>query len=204
MSENIISNEAIQNEDMPSQEGEIIIPVKYNKQIFNLDLEKATELAQKGMKFDVISKDYDALKGLALADGKSVGEFLETLKQGKNTARENEILEKCGGDKEFADYVLGLEKPIDTQLRGFEELKENFPKIKSENDLPACVLESAKLKGTFLLDEYLRYLHMQEMAKKDSLRSQINAQMSATGSLLNKQGGQSPETAEFIRGLWHK
>ncbi len=214
MSENIIQNDAnqsdneniaeIQADTIPSEQSEIIVPVKFNKQVLNLDLEKAQELAQKGMKFDVISKDYDALKGLAKAEGKSVGEFLESLKLQKSALRESEILEKCGGDRQFAEHILKLEKTPCDEVFGFDEIVENFPKIKSLEDLPESVVESAKLKGTYLLDEYLRYLHKQELVIKASIKNQLKAEQSATGSLINKKGADNPETAEFLKGLWQK
>ena len=212
--ENIISNEANQSENesktcvvepnTDSVKDEVVIPVKYNKQVFNLDLEKAQELAQKGMKYDVISKDYDTLKIIARAEVKSVAEFLESIKNEKNSVRENEILLKCGGDKEFAEHILKLENSNPCDRLKFSEVSENFPKIKTVEDLPQSVVESAKLKGTLLLDEYLRYLHKQQLAIKASVKNQFDAEQSATGSLVNKKGAQSPETAEFLRGLWQK
>ncbi len=213
MSENIIQNEAnksqeniteTQAETKAHEQPEIIVPVKFNKQVLNLDFKTAQEMAQKGMKFDVISKDYEVLKGLAKAEGKSVGEFIEALKVQKSALRENEILEKCGGDKQFAQHILKLENANSNDAVGFSEVSENFPKIKSIEDLPECVVESAKLKGTLLLDEYLRYLHKQDLAIKASIKNQLKAEQSATGSLVNKKGAQSPETAEFLRGLWQK
>lgn len=212
MSENIISNDLNQNnekisdntETKPSKVSEIFVPVKFNKQVLNLKLEKAQELAQKGMKFDVISKDYEALKTLAQSDGKSVGDFIETLKAERLKARENEILEKCGGDKDFTQHILSLENGEKCTVKGFEEIQENFPKIKSIEDLPESVVRAAELKGTLLLDEYLRYLHKQSTAAKDSVKQQLKAENSAMGSLLNRKGNESPETAEFLRGLWQK
>ena len=52
----------INKETTPEQDTKIFIPVKYNKQVMNLDIESASELAQKGMKFDSISKDYEKIK----------------------------------------------------------------------------------------------------------------------------------------------
>ncbi len=213
MSENIISSNANQSENeniadntetIPQEQSPIFVPVKFNKQVLNLDLEKAQELAQKGMKFDMISKDYEALKGIAKADGKSVAEFIEALKDQKLKARENEILEKCGGDLEFAEHILKLETAQVQEAKGFGEIAENFPKIKSLDDLPESVVEAAKLKGTLLLDEYLRYLHKQDTAARQSIKTQLKAEQTAMGSLTNTKKGENPETAEFLKGLWQK
>ncbi len=212
MSDNIIQNEALPEavedfadikETTPEESSEIFVPIKFNKEILNLSLDKAQELAQKGMKFDMISADYEALKRLAKADGKNVGEFVAWLLANEKSRRLNEITEKCGGDSEFAEHILKLEAS-EEQPRGFAELKESFPKINSIEDLPQSVVEAATLKGTLLLDEYLRYLHKQDTAIKESIKKQREAQQSAMGSLTNTGGAQSPETAEFLRGLWQK
>ncbi len=185
-------------------ESKIFVPIKFNKQVLNLEMEKAQELAQKGMKFDVISKDYDALKELALAENKSVSDYISALKSQKENEYQNELLEKCGGDRELAEHILKLEKNGKDEIRGFKELKDNFPQISSTDDLPESVVEAAKMKGTLILDEYLRYLHNQDMIRKKSIKSQSDARNSATGPLINKNRGTSPETAEFLRGLWQK
>ncbi len=185
-------------------ESKVFVPVKFNKQVLNLELEKAQELAQKGMKFDLISKDYDALKKLAQAENKSVSDFLAALYSQKQTEHQNEILEKCGGDREFAEHILKLEEADTEEIKGFLELKDNFPQIKDLEDLPESVVEAAKIKGTLLLDEYLRYLHCQDMAIKSSIKNQRDASNSAMGPLTNKSGGQNPETREFLKGLWQK
>lgn len=210
MSENVVKNKTLPQVDgefadektLPNG-SEVFVPVKFNKQIMNLNLEQAQELAQKGMKFDMISDDYLALKGLATAKGKNVGEYIKGLIESEKTRRLEEITEKCGGDSEFAEHILKLENGGDSP-RGFEEIAESFPKIKAIEDLPQSVVEAASLKGTLLLDEYLRYLHKQEMAMKESLKKQKETLESSAGSFINRSGGITPETAEFLRGLWQK
>lgn len=184
-------------------ENEIFVPIKYNKQVLNLKLCEAQELAQKGMKFDTISKDYASLKDLALGCGKSVGEYIAHLQNEKTANRKTELLEKCG-DEQLIEHILTLEGGSKDGLRGFDELHECFPKINTLEDLPQQVLDNAHLKGTLLLDEYLRYLHRQNTAAKDSIYAQKKAAVTATGSFKNRNGNASPETAEFLRGLWQK
>ena len=198
--------EAMQNEADTAKpaENEFLLPVKFNKQVLNLNLEKAQELAQKGMKFDLIAKDYEALKNLAKADNLSVGEYLMALERQKSNDRQNEILGKCGDDTEFAQYVLQLEKGKTDEVKGFSELKENFPQIKGVEDLPESVVEAAKMKGTLLLDEYLRYLHTQDALMKKSIKNQREARECAMGPMLNKNGAENPAAAEFLKGLWQK
>jgi hypothetical protein len=188
----------------PQTESDVIVPVKFNKQIINLSLQQAQELAQKGMKFDAIAKDYDAIKNLAKADGKSVGEFIADIECQRRNSRQSEILGKCGDDTEFAEYVLALEKGKGDEVKGFDEVMEAFAQIKSIDDLPESVVEAAKMKGTLLLDEYLRYLHNQDVLMKNTIKKQRESEQSAMGSMLNMKGAENPETAEFLRGLWHK
>ena len=57
----------------------------------------------------------------------------------------------------------------DEQREGFHEVKENFPEIKSIEDLPDEVIENAVNSKKPLLDEYLRYRLLQEKAVKEKL-----------------------------------
>ncbi len=189
---------------IPNDSSEVIIPIKYNKEIINLDLEKAQELAQKGMKFDMIREDYEALKELAVKNGKTVGEYICELKANFAQKRLNEVTEKCGGDNEFAKHILKLENGNSTDIRGFSELLECFPKITTIEDLPESVVEAAKLKNTLLLDEYLRFLHKERLAMNESIKKQNSANQSAMGPFVNKKGSENAETTEFLRGLWQR
>lgn len=214
MTDNVINEEAlpqaetktteINKETTPEQDAKIFIPVKYNKQVMNLDVESASELAQKGMKFDSISKDYEILKQIAIDSGKSVSEFVCDLQIDTLNKKKNQLTEKCGGNKELAEHILELESKKTDNVRGFSELKEKFPEILAIENIPECVLENAKLKGSLLLDEYLRYKLEEEIAIKNSAIKQQQAQNASTGSQLGKKGNENPETAEFLKGLWRK
>ncbi len=197
-------NNDIKKDTIPENESQILIPIKFNKEIINLSIEKAQELSQKGMKFDIIAKDFEELKELACVEGKNVSEYIACLKSALNKRRLTEITEKCGGDGEFAKYILELEQGKADDIKGFDELKENFPKIKSIEDLPKHVIEAANLKGTLLLDEYLRYLHKEECYIKENIKKQNKSSESSMGPFVNNKGGSNPETAEFLRGLWQK
>lgn len=188
----------------PETDNEIFIPVKFNKEIINLDVKQAATLAGKGIKFDLIAKDYESIKNLAANEGKSVGEFINLIKERQASRKKDELLKKCGGDQGLADYILNLEQGKREDVNGFLELKEAFPEIKDIDSLPSSVLENAKLKGTLLLDEYLRYrLNQKNAIKQTALKKQQNFN-SSIGSQINKMGNQNPETAEFLRGLWQK
>lgn len=187
----------------PENNTEITIPVKYNKETRQLDIETAAALAQKGMKYDVISKDYEELKNMAKRENKSVSKFLADIKCGILEQRKNYLTEKCGGDSELAEHILGLENTQNTGDNGFAELKGLFPEIVSEHDLPPEVLENASQKGTLLLDEFLRYRLKNEREQQKALTQQKKAQSTSLGSQLSPKSAENPETEEFLKGLWN-
>lgn len=192
---------AVEKETTPCSADEIFVPVKYNKEIRNLELNKAAELAQKGLKFEAIAADYENLKRIAAKSGKSVSEFLCVLEQENRETRKKELLEECGGNEEMADYVLSLENNPEENL-GLEELKAEFPDIKDISDLPESVVQNAKMKGTLLLDEYLRYRHNEKRSARKAAAQSENNDALSIGSQTDRKGGVSPETAEFLKGLW--
>lgn len=188
---------------IPSQQEEITIPIKFNKEMKNLTVAEAGALAQKGMKYDLICDDYEILKGLSRECGKSVTEFLEQLKTDQHNKRVEELTEKCGGDQAFAQHIIELENnTVVNEVNGFSELKKHFPEIKSPEELPQEILESAKLKGSLLLDEYLRYLLAEKKSSEDAAKAGKAAENASVGSQLNRKGAESDEALEFLRGLW--
>lgn len=195
-------DEITQDTDTTPEENEIIIPVKYNKEIRNLGIKEAASLAQKGMKYEVIQKDYEQLKELAQKENKSVPKFLSDLNEMQIENRKRELTEKCGGDSDFAEHILRLESENFNNSNGFDELKNLFPEIKTLEDLPQKVLENSKIKGTLLLDEFLRYRALQEKREKSLKKSQEKAENLSIGSQINKVGSISPETEQFLKGLW--
>lgn len=190
-------------EDTTPKEEEIFVPIKYNKQVLNLSLCEAGELAQKGKKFEEISNDYEELKLLARQENKSVTEFIAALKQSRDNKMIQELTEKCGGNKEMALHILELSKNNEIPERlGFKELKENFPQYENLESLPIEVVENAKLKGTLLLDEYLRYLLKEKTLAKQAIKAQKDAENNSLGPQVNKKSNLNPETVEFLKGLW--
>ena len=182
---------------------EITVPVKFNGQIKNLTLGEASILAQKGMKFESIEDVFSNLKKLAKSYGKSIPEFLQAISLKEKESRKNELLEKCGGDAELVEKITRLEeKENETEIDSFKELKEFFPKFKTQDSLPEEVVENSRIKGTLLLDEYLRYLLMQKKRQEKSIKSQEEAEKLSIGSQFNQNISVSPESEEFIKGLW--
>ena len=185
----------------PKSEEPIKIPIKFNKETRNLTLEEATTLAQKGLKFESIEKEYNLLKQLALRENKSIPLYIAELDRRYNEENKQSLTEKCGGNEEIAEHILSLENEKKAG-DGFDELTSAFPEIKSKENLPQEVLDNAELKGTLLLDEYLRYLLSQKRNAQTVARKQREGEKSSTGSLINRRDSQTSETEEFLKGLW--
>lgn len=185
----------------PKNDEPIKIPIKFNKETRNLTLEEATTLAQKGLKFESIEKEYNLLKQLALRENKSIPLYIAELDRRYNEEKKQSLTEKCGGNEEIAEHILSLENEKKAG-DGFDELTSAFPEIKSKKNLPREVLDNAELKGTLLLDEYLRYLLSQKRNAQTVARKQREGEKSSTGSLINRRDSQTSETEEFLKGLW--
>lgn len=202
-------NEKVKSEESVSEKQtaatipqSIEIPVKFNKKIQKLTIDEASELAQKGMKFEAISEDYELLKQLAGKSGKSVSQYLQWLKADGLEKRKAELLEKCGGDDALAEHILGLEEADGADTKNFKEVNQKFPEIKSIEQLPLEVIENAELSGRGLLDEYLRYLLDEKIGLLAAEKQQKLAESRSSGSLTSRAGVINPETAEFLKGLW--
>lgn len=184
------------------EEDETVIPVKFNKEIRKLSLEEASSLAQKGMKFDLIAKEYEQLRSLAKQEGKTVGGYLLALTEQQSSKKKTELLEKCGGDEAFVGHVMELEHAGTADSLGFDELKENFPEFRELSDIPEQVAERARLNGTLLLDEYLRYRLNEGRQARRAKKQQASAGESSIGSQTDRKDGLNPEASEFLKGLW--
>lgn len=181
-------------------QNEVTIPVKFNKEVKNITAEQAASLAQKGMKFEMIEDEFLKLRNLAAKSKMSVREYINHLENEQSAARREELLEECGGNEALADRVMELESGA-PQNDGLEELKEYFPTVKSLDDLPRAVVESARLKGENLLNSYLRFRFIKRRQKAEENLFESAAKNASIGSL------KSPDTAvtdTFIKALWGK
>ncbi|MBR6902438.1 MAG: hypothetical protein IKN39_00940 [Clostridia bacterium] len=189
--------ESGENQTLTGQ-GNATISVKFNKEIKNLTAIEAANLAQKGMKFELIENDFSKLKDLAGKHNLSVPEYIRVLENEQADKHRQELLDQCGGNEQLADRVLELEngQKNDDSL---EELKEFFPTIKSIDDLPRAVVESARLKNESLLNSYLKYRIVkrrrqreEDLFERDTNNASIGSQKSTTVS-----GDDA-----FLRALW--
>lgn len=172
------------------------LEVKFNKEIRKLTSDEAVTLAQKGMKFDLISANFEKLKELSRLSGKSVGNFLSALECERREKRLKELTEDCGGNEDAARRLLDAETVRDD----LSELRAEFPEI-SEEAVPDEVKTAAKEKGTGLLLEYLLYLHRQRTASEQELLRRKETAEKSLGPLSSGTVGETA-CAEFIKGVW--
>ncbi len=181
----------------------ITVPIKFNKEIKNLSLDEAQQLAQKGMKYDLISADFARLKALATAEGKNVSDYITAIEGRTKAARKESLLEKVGGDEQMAEHIMSLEQSQQSSTDGMEEVRKDFPEIKTPSDLPAEVQNIVKEKGGNYFDEYLKYLHRQAKKSENAKQKQAKSQRMSAGSQSRFIGdGMSAVKQEFINGLW--
>ncbi len=186
----------------PTDGEEIRVPIKFNKQVKMLDIEEASVLAQKGMKFDMISGDFERIKKLAAADKMSIGEFVTALEKKSEEVRLSALLQRCSGDEELARHIADLEKSNTDEVCGTGELFEQFPEISDLSQLPDEVVGAAQLRGSSVLDEYLRYRRREEIKALREMQSMSDAARSSMGAQSNHAAPDNPERNLFIKALW--
>lgn len=182
---------------------EKVIPIKFNKEVRNLSIEEASVLSQKGLKYDAIEAQWERFKALAANENSSTGDLLTALENRRTEKRIEELTKECGGNSEIAKKFAELEGGTPHTLKGEKDFLEFFPD-KNPNDLPEEVLNRAKQNNSNLLDEYLRYcagIYIENAREK--ARQEANRK-SSVGSQKNSGIYRSPESVEFIRGLWNK
>lgn len=177
----------------------ITIPVKFNKEVKNLSAEEAATLAQKGLKFQMIEEDFLKLRDLASRQKMSVPEYISELKKNEARLRKDEILKEYKESDALAERIVELEKGEEDN--GLDELREFFPTVKSLDDLPRAVVESARLKGENLLNTYLKYRIVKRRKADDERNLERAAKDASIGSL--KSGGDTAGD-DFIKALWGK
>ncbi len=162
-------------------------------------------LEEKSRKYDLIKDDYEAFKNAAEQNGQTVVEFLNSVLKEREEKRLNELIEQTGGNEELSRKILSFEKEKKGNENdfGFSELKEMFPEKKEIGELPVEVTENAQIKGTKLLDEYLRYLLKEHRLKEEAKKNSLKAKNASTGAL-NNESGNSDTSNEFIRGIWNR
>ena len=102
----------------------------------------------------------------------------------------------------MAHRILSLEGNTEEELRGLKDFREYFPE-KSTDSLPTEVIDRARENNSNLLDEYLRYKARQDALKKAEEKQKRENIQSSVGSQKDSGLSRSPESHEFIRGIWN-
>lgn len=197
-------NELLTQDTTPENEIEddFNLLVKFNKEDVSLDRDTAIKYAQKGMKYELIENDFSRIKELAKRNGNTLSQYVSTLEQNENSNYENYLLNKCQGDKVLCERILHLENEA-KQSDAIAEIKDNFPEIDSIDKLPEEVIENSNVRGSNLLDEYLRYLLRLQKCKEAQFLAQRDGESITVGEMRNEK---QPETdtarSEFIKGIW--
>ncbi|MDD6478423.1 MAG: hypothetical protein PUF48_01225 [Oscillospiraceae bacterium] len=168
--------------------------------------EEIAGFIEKSEKFDLIDSEYNRLKGMADKASLSVEEFLNSLENRDKENRRTILLQKCSGDEELADYILGLEEKNSSKTdAAFIEVQRYFPNIKNIDEIPSEVFKAASVKGSNLLNEYLRYLQLAKLTLKAFEKNNIEAKLASVGSQREAISQDfDPAKLQFIKGIWNK
>ena len=213
-------------ETEPSSGPEQMLTVKFNKQLRSLSREDATVYAQKGMKYDTISPLLDTLKYVATSEGKTLTEFVESIRKTHEDDLFSRLMERCG-DEEIAKELLEVERgkhkaafesllerekneEVETEeavtkrmSAEFDELRREFPQYSDFSKVPKVVVREAVEKGIPLLDAQLRYEHRERVKVENAKADQASAAKASVG--VQKSAGTetaSPVEAALMKGLW--
>ena len=178
------------------------ITLKFNKEIREISFDEAVALAQKGLKFDKVSPELERIKNLAAKKGLNISDFISEIERNGEAMRRAELMESSGGNEELAEHILNLEKSAVRHNDSFEVLKQEFPEIKSRDELPQEVLEELDLFGGNVLSAYLLYLHRQNNLANESRLRQEQNRTSTLGSQAKNSPEKTSANEEFIKGIW--
>lgn len=175
----VVPNEC---EEPHLQEGTFCLPVKFNKQDYQLSKDEATALAQKGMKFDTIEPMLDKLKHLAQQNGTSLRELVDALCDTPTAEEQGSVEER------LADEFLALQA--------------GCPEITDFEQLPKTVVDEAVQKGDSLLLAYLRYCYRENGKVSEAKTSAALAGAASVGSLSGEVSSPAdPAVEAMVRGV---
>ncbi|MBQ0083872.1 MAG: hypothetical protein KBS52_03800 [Clostridiales bacterium] len=190
-------------ENLPNENSEPTISVKFNKEMLEIPISQAQSLAQKGLKYEKVSESLERLRKMAAASGRNINDYLSFLENQASTAHKNELLCKCSGDESLVAQILSLEGKESDELIGLDELIKNVDTVKSIEDIPEPVIVAAKEKGGNLFDEYLRYQFNESRKVKEALSSRETAKLSTTGPINAGTPASDAAGIQFIKGIWN-
>ena len=160
------------------QQPPFTLPVKFNKQEYQLSLEDATAYAQKGMKFDTLEPMLTRLHSLAQQHGQTTAAFVQGL---------------CG---ECADINERLADE-------YGQLREVCPEGDSFDKVPEEAVQAAIDNGTPLLYAFLQHFYEEQTR---IARAQAIADGARERSVGGQRGEThktpDPAVEAMLRGVW--
>ena len=225
--------EAEGNENTDSEEVaatvEDLFEIKYKHENLSITKEEAKRYAQLGKYYEEdVKKTIDSLDYIATLQGKSVKDLVESLVNGVDSAKREELIEELGADNPLVDELMELhksknskayenakaeraarekqaeeeaEKSTTTKLaEQFEDVRKVFPEYDTIEKVPEVVLKQAIKSGNLEL-ELLRYRFVESKKVEEAKASQEKNKKQSIGSV------QSTDTedgfsAAFVKGLW--
>ncbi len=164
------------------QEETFCLPVKFNKQDYQLSVEQATAYAQKGMKFDTIEPMLDKLKELAQRNGTGLKELVDALCDESPAEPEGDVNERLAEE--------------------FCRLQEECPDVTDFDRLPKAVVENALTSGEPLLFAYLRYWYREQQNIKEAQTAAARAGAASAGPQRGEvQPIPDPAVEAMMRGV---
>ncbi len=179
------------------------VEVKVGNEIRKLSPQEAADYAGKGFLYEELDTDITRLRNMACEKGQSIAEYLDALQTAQEEKRMQQLMEQCSGNKELAEHILKLEKGNKTDA-SLEELQSFFPEFDVREKIPESVRRAAEIKGTRLLDEYLRYCLKEERCRHSAEQARNAATKSSIGSQSRYTGGADPVHTEFLKALWNR
>ena len=193
------------------------VTVKYNHNEKNLSLKEAADIIQKNMCDESSIKN---LQFLAANKGVTLPEFVNEIFEANEKEELMRLKEQFEGDDESYLKALNARKakneeaflemlnsaePADLNKRiadEYFELIEQFPEIKSIEDLPESVLKAAADSGKSL--EYCYLLHKSKEQEKlllGATRELENLRSSANSFRSEKVAGNDPAIEAMLKGI---
>ncbi len=200
--------------------------VKFNKQLRSLSRDDAIAYAQKGLKYDTVQPLLDTLKYVATAEGKTLPELVEAIREQNEQSTFTRLMDRCG-DEDIARELMEVERgrhqaaynrlleqeqneERDTEAaitrrlaEEFEVLQREFPQLNDFAQVPQPIVQESVTQGISLLDAYLRHEHREHAKAEAANASRLAAAEASTGSQASTgESGPSPVIAAMLRGVW--
>lgn len=205
-----------------------VLTVKYNKQMRSLSHNDAVAYAQKGMRYDSLMPMLESLKYVAAAEGKTLAEFVQAIRDHHDESALSALVDRCNGDEDLAKELFEVQKgkhqaAYENLLKSEQDaeneteealtkrladelaaLREEFPDVTEYGKLPASVIREAEEKGISLLDSYLRYQHREQRKAETAQNQQAAAAKASAGAQASAGGneGTDPVINALMKGIW--